>query len=154
MKKLLPICPHCFQDIKQKSERPFTRGHVGIVMKIYKYLVLNNKEKALIKNIPDLSHVQYGTMNRLVVFGLAYKESGWPAGAYGFNRDRLKAFLKGEWAVAKSYICDPIAKTNTLSDERIIVSQVKNFEKIKDEYGDYFVKYISTGNETIQQTLV
>lgn len=90
----------------------------------------------------QLTHAEYCNMNKLVNFGLAYKNDKMKAGEYGVPKRRIWAFMNGKWEVAQYLLRDCTNNTNEMSETRIRADQVPSFKDLFERYGYTMSEYV------------
>lgn len=120
---------------------------MNMTMKMFHRATYYGTQVVKIKDL-QLTHAEYCNMNKLVNFGLAYKNDTMKPGEYGVPKRRIYAFMHGDWEVAQYFIRDCTNNTNEMSPNRIKASEVPSFKDIFEKYGYTMSEYLR--NETFQ----
>lgn len=133
------------------SNKPYTTHfstlHVTILIKIFNHVVKTKNYLFNKKDIPNLTHTQYGNFFTLQRFGLLFyptDEDGKriKGGYWGINLKRTHAFLRGDYKISKYYTRDKLLKQNSPSEEKITVHGVKNSDNCFKENVPDFINYV------------
>jgi hypothetical protein len=125
----------------------FSSLHVSILIKIFNEVVKTGRHEFKKKDIPNLTHTEYGNFFTLQRFGLLYFPTDGEGkrikgGSWGMDRKRVYDFLNGDFKISKYYVRDILIKKNFSSEEKITVRQVKNSENAFKENVPDFVNYV------------
>lgn len=142
-------CPNC-KRVVEKLRVSFDNLLLSSAIKAFEYAVKHGQQYVQINQL-GLNPRQYSTMNRLVKFGLAFRNeeikiNGSNIGVYGIPRKRIFDFLNGNWTVAESFLQDPTLpegheNRRIMSEKRITVDQVPSVAKLRQELGDKLTSY-------------
>ena len=129
-------CPACGNKYSlYKME--FSSVHLDIMKKIFKFCIENRVHEFHKKEIPGLSHTEYGNFCFLQRFGFLYflkdtKGKRVKGGYWGMPVSRVYKFLKGEATCSKYFVRNTATGENIPAEEKIFVSQIKKFSNILD----------------------
>lgn len=133
-------CSNCWRSIA-KMKVHFNSTHLSIAIKAFEYSVKNNVQYVQVNDI-GLTKQEYANMNRLVKFGLAFRNKdelirGSNLWVYGIPRKRISDFLRGQWKVANFFIQDPLLSEGDewkreMSEKRISVEEVPHIWTLRE----------------------
>lgn len=142
-------CSNCGRSIA-KMKVTFDKDHLSAAIKAFEYAVRNNVQYVQVNDI-WLTKQEYSKMNRLVKFGLAFRnkdvEIRWSnLWVYGIPRKRISDFLRGQWTVASSFLQDPLLSDGDdwkreMSEKRITVDQVPSISKLRESLWNHLTTY-------------
>lgn len=142
-------CSNCKRSIA-KMKVFFDRTHLCAAIKAFEYAVKNNVQFVQVNDL-GLTKVEYSKMNRLVKFGLAFRDKevkihGSNLWVYGIPRKRIYDFIRGQWSVASFFIQDPLLSEGEdwkreMSEKRITVDQVPSISKLRESLWDHLTSY-------------
>lgn len=143
------ICTNCKRSIA-KMKVTFDKDHLSAAIKAFEYAVKNGQQYVQINQI-GLTKQEYAKMNRLVKFGLAFRNEeikiNWSnIGVYWIPRKRINDFVKWQWTVASCFLQDPTLpegheNKREMSKTRITVDQVPSVSTLREKLGDQLTSY-------------
>lgn len=143
------ICPNCKRSVA-KMKVTFDKDHLSAAIKAFEYAVKNGFQYVQINDI-GLTKQEYAKMNRLVKFGLAFRNEEikihWSnIWVYGIPRKRISDFIKWQWTVASCFLQDPTLpegheNKREMSKTRITVDQVPSVSQLRERLGDHLTTY-------------
>lgn len=143
------ICPNCKRKV-EKLRISFDNSLLSSAIKAFEYAVKNGVKYVQMNKL-WLTKVEYSTMNRLVKFGLAFRNEeiliDWTnRGVYWIPRKRIFDFIQWNWSVAESFLQDPTLPEwhkhrREMSKKRITIDQVPSIQKLREKYGETLTTY-------------
>lgn len=131
----------------------FSTMHLQILRKVFKHCIENNVYQIHKKDIPGLTHTDYGNFYALRRFGLLYwlEEDGKKVkgGHWGVPVGLVRKFLMGNWAVAEYSEKNTASQKMENSPRRICIQDLPRYKTLTDDQNaflPYFVKYEENPN--------
>lgn len=137
-------CPTCGQNVG-KRRIFFDRTMFSAMLKMFRKALVTGCQTVRIKDL-NLTVSEYCNMNKLVRFGMAYKNETMRLGEYGVPRLRIAQFLQGTWKVARSIDRDCTTDTQEMDVERIHPWEVPRVNDLLLEYGPSISEYLRNEN--------
>lgn len=131
----------------------FSPIHIAIIRKIFTYCIENKTHVIQKRNIPGLTHTDYGNFYSLQRFGLLYyleDENGKriKGGNWGVAVSRIYKFLQGDYKIAEYSEKNTATKWQETSENRVSIHEIyRKYKKTDLFLGDnhnqvpYFVTY-------------
>ena len=140
----LQKCPQCNQNTSL-LKTSFTANMYSWLYKAYTRCKKNSTGIVDITKI-WLTNSEYSVFNKIIKFGLAYKDKGMTKGIYGLPLQRICEFVNNERAIAEYYLTDPTKdKTDptkrVMSDTRLYVHQIPKVQEIMEKTAGAMTTY-------------
>lgn len=126
----------------------FSTMHLSILRKVYAYCVENKTHVIEKKEIPGLTHTDYGNFYTLRRFGFLYwlEDDGKKVkgGHWGVAVSRIHDFLTWNWAVAEYSEKNTASQHMENSKTRICIKDIPRYKTLTDDQNSfmpYFVEY-------------
>lgn len=126
----------------------FSTMHLSILRKVYAHCIQNKTHIIEKKEIPGLTHTDYGNFYMLRRFGFLYwlEDDGKKVkgGHWWVAVSRIHDFLTGVWAVAEYSEKNTASQHMKNSESRIYISELPRYKTLTDDQNSfmpYFVQY-------------
>lgn len=144
-KCVLYWCPACGSKISVYKVY-FSKMHVEILIKIFKWAVENKTHEFAKSEIKGLTHTEYGNFYTLQRFWLLYflkdkngkRVKGW---YWGIPIQRAYKFLQGQTKISEYYTRNTATGQNIASENKVFVSQIKVLENTFTGLAPSFISY-------------
>ena len=134
------ICSCCGQKIKQPRVIKVDRSMVQALVIAFNWCKEKDRHEFKMAEIRHLlSHTQYSKFNDWIRISSGMVYPGPEKWVYGFNMERIEAFLQGEGTV-HDVIIDPITRDQTKGRE-FKIHEIRGLITLLNDSGIYTVEY-------------